>query len=210
MLRSQLWCILAWMDEVKRQEERRRSKERREREEGGRDLGEQCYKSSSMQKRKCKEKKKSGNSWVKTCFLGKGLSPSKLSTKALCGNTRKRGNEKTRGSLGRERERTCPVKALLRTNRGWNSQSRPGANIICSIADLRQRTSDVGTEEVLGKPDPAKEFWRVSYRRKFLQGHLTTNRWSCLTRKKKKKKQIVEELVRLKLPNTLFPCVLLG
>lgn len=32
-----------------------------------------------------------GNWWVKTCFLGKGLSPSKLSTKALCGNTSKRG-----------------------------------------------------------------------------------------------------------------------
>lgn len=31
--------------------------------------------------------------WVKTCFLGKGLSPSKLSTKALCGDTRKRERE---------------------------------------------------------------------------------------------------------------------
>lgn len=40
--------------------------------------------------------------WVETCFLGKGLSPSKLSTKALCGDTRKRGNEKPEG--GRERE----------------------------------------------------------------------------------------------------------
>lgn len=40
--------------------------------------------------------------WVKTCFLGKGLSPSKLSTKALCGDTRKRGNEKP--ERGRERE----------------------------------------------------------------------------------------------------------
>lgn len=37
------------------------------------------------------KKKKRGNCWVKTCFLGKGLSPSKLSTKALCGNTSKRG-----------------------------------------------------------------------------------------------------------------------
>lgn len=33
---------------------------RREREEGGRDLGEQCYKSSSMQKRKCRKRKKVG------------------------------------------------------------------------------------------------------------------------------------------------------
>lgn len=52
-----------------------------------------------MQREKMqKEKKKSGNLWVKTCFLGKGLSPSKLSTKALCGNTSKRGNEKPEGN----------------------------------------------------------------------------------------------------------------
>lgn len=46
------------------------------------------------------QKGKGGNLWVETCFLGKGLSPSKLSTKALCGDTRKSGNET------QERERT--------------------------------------------------------------------------------------------------------
>lgn len=47
-------------------------------------------------KRKCRRKR--GNLWVKTCFLVKGLSPSKLSTKALCGETRKSGNEKPQGN----------------------------------------------------------------------------------------------------------------
>ena len=87
----------SWHDWMRLNDRKRRGgEEKGERGGGGRDLGEQCYKSSSMQKRKCR-KRKSGNLWVKTCFLGKGLSPSKLSTKALCGNTRKRGNEKTEG-----------------------------------------------------------------------------------------------------------------
>jgi len=55
--------------------------------------------------RRCRRNR--GNLWVKTCFLVKGLSPSKLSTKALCGNTRKRGNERP--------ERACRVKARLET-----------------------------------------------------------------------------------------------
>lgn len=53
---------------------------------------EECKKVQLNAERKCRRKR--GNLWVKTCFLGKGLSPSKLSTKALCGDTRKRGNEK--------------------------------------------------------------------------------------------------------------------
>lgn len=59
-------------------------------------MGEQCKKASSVQRGNAGGKK--GNLWVKTCFLGKGLSPSKLSTKALCGDRRKRGNEKPEGS----------------------------------------------------------------------------------------------------------------
>lgn len=54
---------------------------------------------AQCREKKCRrKKKKGGNLWVKTCFLGKGLSPSKLSTKALCGNTSKRGNEKPEGN----------------------------------------------------------------------------------------------------------------
>lgn len=79
-------------------EEKRRRKVKTEgvRKEGGGDVGEEYLKSSSMQGENAGRKK--GNLWVKTCFLGKGLSPSKLSTKALCGNTRKRGNEKPKGN----------------------------------------------------------------------------------------------------------------
>ncbi len=59
------------------------------------------WEGSAKSPARCREKMqkgKKGKLWVKTCFLGKGLSPSKLSTKALCGNTRKRGNEKPEGN----------------------------------------------------------------------------------------------------------------
>lgn len=51
----------------------------------------------NAKRKEMQEKGQKGNLWVKTCFLVKGLSPSKLSTKALCGDTRKRGNEKPEG-----------------------------------------------------------------------------------------------------------------
>lgn len=51
---------------------------------------------------------------VETCFLAKGLSPSKLSTKALCRDTRKRGDMRERQS---ERQRTHARERTRETDR---------------------------------------------------------------------------------------------
>lgn len=76
--------------------EAKEEKEEREAEEGLVGCGRGVQEVQLNAERKCRRKR--GNFWVKTCFLGKGLSPSKLSTKALCGDTRKRGNEKPDGN----------------------------------------------------------------------------------------------------------------
>lgn len=76
--------------------------------------------------------------WVKTCFLGKGLSPSKLSTKALCGDTRKE-----EGQLKRK-----PVQSnfvVLKKNREAGVLKAVRAPRSSVVTDLQQGTDDVGT-----------------------------------------------------------------
>lgn len=65
--------------------------------------------------------------WVKTCFLGKGLSPSKLSTKALCGDTRKTGSE-------RPQRQRLGVRIRF--------PGRPGAGVASGSTNNRQRVNE--------------------------------------------------------------------
>lgn len=103
-------------------------------------MREECKKSSTMQKENTEGKR--GNLWVKTCFLGKGLSPSKLSTKALCGDRRKRGNEKPQGNKG-ERD---PVQSKLFQKQRAGIPKAPRSSV---VTDLQQGTDDVGTKALL-------------------------------------------------------------
>lgn len=117
--------------------------------------------------RKMQKEKEIGNLWVKTCFLGKGLSPSKLSTKALCRDTRKRGNEKPEGNK-KERKRACLVKGL-QAGLGWTGIPKtvpaPRSSV---VTDLQQETDDVGAKAFSENRTQQKRY-RRSYRKNLIE-----------------------------------------